>query len=298
MNLWLEGEPVKLGHVTFMATTKQDIEEWQKDCTAWLKEIPDTRVFARVNAPGDLEKALSYARTQVNLALDVLRILCFPFGSFTDTCKIGVIGEIAFSTSTPIRINQRSYATQIGSATAQLELRKHILSRLEQPQYELINKLILKTEDSRSNMENKLLDGIHWLTESTKPDINRARFAKTSFALETLIGGEPQHKELKVRGITAMLAERAALIIGKDLDDRLAVDNDIRKYYGMRSDIVHGGKGDVPLSDIGKFGILVRRLALALLEKLDKLGSNLSTVEELERWVKTQRYTLPEENQE
>lgn len=299
MNLLLEGEPVKLGYVTFVAATKQDIEQWQKDYIARLQGIADMHVFARVNAPGDSEKAASYARTQLNSALDVLRILCFPFYPFTDACRIGMVGEIIFNTSAPIRINQRQIITQFRGTGfyQQPELRKlmskKLMPNLEPPRWDLINKLFLKPEGSRTNMENKFLDGMHWLGEAAKPDTNRARFAKISFALETLVGGEPEDHELKVRGITAMLAERAAFIAGKDLEERKEIDKDIRKYYGMRSDIVHGRKRDIPLSDIDSFGILVRRVALALLEKLDELGSNLSTVEKLESWVKTQRYTLP-----
>jgi len=296
MNLWLEGEPVKLGHVTFMAATEEDVKQWQKDYMTRLQGVADMHVFARVNAPGDLEKAVSYAITQVNSTLDLLRMLCFPFHHFTDACRIGVIGDTGFTPYATIRINQRQFVIHFESpfdisGYATSELRKHILSKLKQPQLALINKLILKTEDSRINMKNKLLDGIHWLAESTKPDSYRARFAKISFALETLIGGEPEDEELKVRGITAMLAERAAFIAGKDLDDRSSIDEDVRKYYRLRSEIVHGSKRDIALDDINGFGVLIRRIILGLLKRLDELGDNLSTVENLERWVKTQRYT-------
>ena len=148
-------------------------------------------------------------------------------------------------------------------------------------------------------MENKLLNSIHWLAESTKPDTNNSKFAKISFALETLIGGEPKDdEELKARGITAMLAERAAFIAGRDLNDRLAIDRDIRTYYGKRSNIFHGGEGDVSLDEIDRFGELVRRLALALLEKLDELKDVISDVESLGRWVREQKYTLPDNNKE
>jgi len=302
MNLLLEGEPVKLGYVTFMPMTEQDIKQWEKDYTAQLQRVADVHVFARVHAPGDMAKALSYARTQVNLALDVLRILYFPFGTIKDSCGIGVLGEVDFGKSTSVRINQRQFAIHFESpfdiyGYATFELRKLIFSKLQQPQLALINKLILKTEESRSDMENKLLDGIHWLGESTKPDTNRARFVKIGVALEALIGGEPKKDEmLQVRGITAMLAERAAFIAGKDLDDRLKIDKDIRKYYGMRSKIVHGVKINIKLRVIDSFGMLVRRVALALLEKLDELGDKLSTVDQLESWVKTQRYTLPQQS--
>jgi hypothetical protein len=298
MNLWLKGEPIKLGHVTFMAATKQAVKQWQKDYIAQRQGIADMHVFARVNAPGDLEKAVSYAITQVNSALDLLRMLSFPFYPFTDACRIGVIGDTGFTTWAPIRINQEQFVAQVRGtgAVGQPELRKNILPKLKQHQWKLINKLIVKPEESRSDMENKLIDGIHWLGESTRPDINQTRFVKVGVALETLLGGEPKDEMLQVRGITTMLAERAAFVAGKDFESRKKIDEDIHKYYGMRSGIVHGRKKDITLMDIDDFGKLVRSLALALLEKLDELGDKLSTVDQLESWVKTQRYTLPQQS--
>ncbi|MFC2072981.1 hypothetical protein ACFLUU_09875 [Chloroflexota bacterium] len=293
-NLWLEGEPVELGYVTFTAATEQDLEKWKSNLVVWSQKAPDVHVLARIRSPGDRQRALSYARSQVDLTLDVLRAFCFPVGRHSDTWQIGVVGDVISYASTPMRINEKDLVTQLGPGIAQNELRKHILPKLKQLQWELVNKLILKAY--HTNMERKLLDGIHWLAESTKPDTNNSKFAKIGFALETLIGGEPKDEDLRVRGITAMLAERAAFITGEDLDDRLAIDKGIRKYYGMRSTIVHGGEGDVSLDDIDEFGQLVRHLALALLEKLDELGNTIGDVEELERWVKVQRYTLPEHN--
>ena len=67
MNLLLEGEPVKLGYVTFVAATKEDIELWQeKNYAARVQGIADVHVLARVHAPGDMANSLSYTRTQVN----------------------------------------------------------------------------------------------------------------------------------------------------------------------------------------------------------------------------------------
>ena len=143
-------------------------------------------------------------------------------------------------------------------------------------------------------MENKLLGSIHWLGESTKPDTKKSRFAKISFALETLIGGEPNDEELKVRGITAMLAERAAFLVGRDPDDRIDVDKAIRKYYRIRSDMFHGGEGDISLDDIDGFGQLVRRIAIALLEKLNDFGDEIGNVEKLEGWVRKKKYGMLE----
>lgn len=295
-NLWLEGEPVKLGYATFMALTEEELERWKKQ-GHWPELAPEVHVAvaAQVRAPGDEHKARAYARKYVNRAVDALRAFCFPFGRNSEAWRVGVLGDVIASTATPMRINGKHFVTEVSPyGIAQIDLRDHILSKLEGPQWEVINKLILKT--NRSNMENKLLDGIHWLAESTKPDTNNSKFAKISFALETLIGGEPKAEELRVRGITAMLAERAAFIAGKDLDDRLAIGKDVRNYYKMRGSIVHGGEGEVSLDEIDGFGQLVRRVAIALLEKPDELGAELSDTDKLQAWVNKQKYTFPNNN--
>ncbi len=295
-NLWLTGEPVKLGYVTFMAITEQELIEWKKDPSPWPKK-PDVHVVARVSAPGDLERAVSYTRNQVNLALNILRAFCFPLGKGSEHWKVGFIGDYIFPGSTPIRINGKAGTYLPPPPTISLELRADILSHLQESQRELVNKLVLKAESSRNSMENKLLDGIHWLGEATKPDTNRAKFAKISIALEALLGGEPkENKYLQVRGITAMLAERAAFIAGTDCDDMLAIDKDVHKHSRRRGGVMHGDAEDVPLNEIDEFGELVRRIARALLEKLDKLGDKISSVDKLEGWARSQRYTLPKED--
>jgi len=296
-NLWLEGEPTQIGNVTFVTITEQELKQWVSKRVLWSEKAPEVHVLARVNAPGDQQQALTYARTQVNLIIDVFRAFCFPFGHHSDTWLVGIVGEIISYASTPMRIDRngmKDFVTQIGPGLIEVELRRDILSRLSQQQWKLINKLIMKTNYSK--MENKLLDGIHWLAESTKPDTNNSKFAKISFALETLLGGEPKDEELKVRGITAMLAERAAFILGEDLDNRLEIDKDIRKYYKIRGGIVHGGGENVSLDDIDEFGQLVRHIAIALLEKPDELGTEISDVDKLQAWVNKQKYTFPSSN--
>jgi len=292
-NLWLEGEPISLGEVTFITLTQEEIEEWEKQKVFRFDKAPDIRVVARIKAPGDRTKAISYALTKAKLVLEILRAFCFPFGLHSDTWRIGLVEDIISVVSTPLRIDNKRFSTRLGLGPGQIELRKHILSKLKQPDFELINKLAQKSENSRSPMENKLLNGLHLLAESTKPDSNNSKFAKISFALETLIGGEAKDEELKARGITATLAERAAFVAGKVLTDRLNIDRGIRNYYGKRGNIVHGGSGEVSLDDIDKFGELVRRLVLALLEKLDAIGNEISNIAKLEEWIKKQKYTLP-----
>ena len=290
-HLQLDGEPVKIGEVTFLSVTKEEIERWKKEgyCP---DSIENVKVVACVKSPGDEHKALLYARDKASQVLDLIRAFCFPFGKDSDKWPMGFPGDVDASHRIPIRRSNNTPITIIGNPRGDIELHRMILSKFDEKYWKLLNNLILKS--NTNNMERKLIGSIHWLAEATKQDTNNAKFAKVSFALETLLGGEAEDEDLKVRGITAMLAERAAFIAGRNNDDRLSIDKDIRKYYGKRSNIVHGGEGEVILEDIDGFGELVRRLALAMLEKLDEIGDKIINTDDLEKWVKSQRYTLPD----
>jgi len=293
-NLWHNEQPVEFLDVTFRETTNDELKTWEKKLSAfWHEGTKGVHILARVKAPGDEQKAIDYARNKVNAVLEVFRAFCFPFGKKSNAWRVGVVGDIISYTSTPMSIDGSKFLSRIGNGIMLVELNKHILSVIEQKKWDLISNFILKTQHNK--MEKKVHDSIHWLAESTKPDTNNSKFAKISFALETLIGGEASEEDLKVRGITAMLAERAAFIAGKDLEDRQSIDKEIRKFYGMRSGIVHGSEGEVSLDDIDNFGQIVRRLALSILDKIDKLGDEINTVDKLESWVKLQRYTLLED---
>lgn len=289
--LWFDGTDCRLGKVTFTGISEEELERWTSQHVLWDESAPDVHVVAHVYAPGDQNKALTYARNKLDQALDIIRAFCFPFGKLSDTWKTGVLGDIISSTSTPMRINSDRFVTHIGSSTAQIYLKQHIFSKLE-PILGLIEAFLEKPELSK--MEIKLNNAVHWLSESTKPDSTNSKFAKIGFALESLLGGEAEGKDLKVRGITAMLAERASFFADNDTDDRLAIDKDIRKYYGRRSDIVHGGEGEVSLEEIDNFGNLIRKLVITVLIRLSENEDELRNVDDLEKWIKKQRYTLPE----
>lgn len=293
--LHLDGPPFKLGHVTLMSITDQYRQSPWKE-SIFVPEVirNDIHMFARVHAPGVKHMAYCYAISQARLVMDVLRAFCFPFNpEEVDSWQVGIAGDTVFAGSIHMIVNKMPGVALLGyPPIINLELRTRLLSRLEPRQWDEINLLLQKSNRSPRSMENKLLGGIHWLAEATTPDSYKTRFIKIAFALETLLSGEPEVKELKPQGVTAMLAERAAFIAGQDLSDRLAIDKNIREYYGMRSNIVHGRRKDISADDIDNFGKLVRRLALALLGKLDELGNQLNTVEKLASWIKTQRYTL------
>lgn len=296
INLRLEGDPFELGYVKFIRMKEDELREWKAKARPPLWPINDQEinVFARVRVSGDPQnEILIDAKQKVEESINILRAFSALFGSRSEIWQVKMLSGNVSMSPIPIRIDERQFAAiRTGFGPADLELRQHILSKLDKTQWESLSRMIQKTEPNP--MESKLLNAIQWLGESTKPDTNDAKFAKIAFALEAMIGGEPEGDLLQVRGITAMLAERAAFLLGEDQEARLGIDKKVRKYYHKRSKIVHQGKGDVKLDDLDRFGALVRRLAIALLERSEQLEDELSTVKKLESWVKSQRYALPD----
>jgi len=292
VNVRLDGPPITIGEVTFKSVAKDELEQWKQQ-TLWYEPAPDFECIAQVRAPGDTHKATAYAELLVKQAVDILRAFCLPFTSewIGPEPLLDIFVPIYSSVKVnTIRLDDKFFPGSITGGIHTLKLKQDLISKLNHSEWELINKLLTKTLHNR--MEKKLLLSIHWLSESTKMDTNNSRFMKISNALEALIGGESKDESLQVRGITSMLAERAAFIAGKDLDDRLAIDEYVRKYYGIRGRVVHSGEGNTSPPDIKNFGELVRRITLALLEKMNILGEEIGDVEKLERWIKTLKYTL------
>lgn len=65
----------------------------------------------------------------------------------------------------------------------------------------------------------------------------------TSIALETLFSLE--ERELFQRSIGENISDGFAYLIGKDLGSRLEVVRLVKKFYALRSAIVHGGKASI-----------------------------------------------------
>jgi hypothetical protein len=289
--LRLDGDPFRLGDVTFIRLEGQELHEWKSKTKPPLRPIndQDVNIFARVSIPENPLEKISEAKQKVEESINILRAFAAPFGRRSETWQVAILSGKYSRSLIPVRINNSKFAgvfsTPTGSGPADLELRQHIVTKLDQSHWELLSYTLAK--ETLTKMQYKLLRGIQWLGESTKPDTNDSKYVKICFALETMIGGEPRDEDLKVRGVTAMLAERAAFILGTNREDRLNIDKLIRKHYGRRSIIVHDGKADVSLRELDEFGILIRKLTVALLEKCNEFPD----INKLEEWIKNKRYS-------
>jgi hypothetical protein len=158
--------------------------------------------------------------------------------------------------------------TRLGRPIKPYNLETDLLNSIGDNTLKIIdNLLVTEGVTNRSKMENKLLHGLRWIGEATKPDALPAKYLKLATALEFLIGGDTSDEFLATRGITATLSERAAFLLGENGDH---------------------GRGDTVLQeDFAKFGSLVRRVAFAICNKV----SEFKTIDDLQRWVNSMKYS-------
>jgi hypothetical protein len=298
--LLIEGNPIKFGKATFYPIEEEDRKgEWWEKINWFYRGEPEKDVlsFARVSSPGDWEIASNHARMLVRKTLQVLHGIGLPILAKPVT-HFEILDEFPISSGLPERRHKPQetimlerapeVSTRLGSSLSVYELNKYLL-RIDS-NFESVVSQILQDEDKSGapEIENKLISGLTWIGEATSADTFSARYLKLSTALEFLIGGEATYETLSTRGITASLAERAAFLVGNTLDERRNIDKEIRKYYGLRSKLVHGQKESIDGKDFEMFGSLVRAVAVGLAQNL----SQFKTIDQFQDWVVNQRYSL------
>jgi hypothetical protein len=300
VNLNLEGKPFQLGEVNFLPIVDDDRKGmwWESIKGALDHETAFHCVasYGKVLASGDLDTSTLYAGPIVDDAILLLRGISFPF-TVDEIAQIGVVGDVSVNRTRFYRLGEPTesvkleahsqWVARLGPPLGPYRLYADLLSRVDEADLQnLLHLIEAEGFYPETPMSAKIMRGFRWMGQASKPDTVSARFAKLTFALENLIGGEPQDEKLSSIGLTAMLAERSAFLVSENPEDRKKVDADVRRFYGKRSDIVHGRLVDIGDEDLKGFAYLVRCVAWSLLRRRDQI----KTIDDLQTWVKEQRY--------
>lgn len=139
---------------------------------------------------------------------------------------------------------------------------------------------ILK-KSSNSELESAILAAMQWAGRATADDRPEESFLLYAIALESILA--------KMRDdfpITYRLSTRCAHLLASGLENRRRVSNEIRRLYGMRSAIVHGGKYEVSQSDLHSIRFLALNSIIAVLT--DDRFSGFTALADLDEWFQDQ----------
>lgn len=242
------------------------------------------QVCAEVFVVAEPNRAKERAENQARLALEVL-IFGIPL-LFQDGLKVklGLNGESrSFLRTIPLVSTAGDYCSikheRIGSL-ASFEIKKETI--------ELYSKLnvfvlsdILKKGSTINEFESILLRSLHWFASAINQSEIENKFLNLIIAAETLLtpkDGNP---------ITTAIAEGIALILETQVDKRKNLKQLVKRLYGLRSAVSHGGKKVILEADYKTLQAIIGSLILKLL----RLKNNFTKQQDLLDWIEDLKLT-------
>ncbi|HUF52681.1 MAG TPA: hypothetical protein VMR52_02755 [Dehalococcoidia bacterium] len=255
-------------------------------------DVSSVNAYARVEqAPGLGTAASINAIVLAERVLKVVRGIGLPNLWGRDWGQMGITGRVVGSGWTILRTGEgfwnSSLRTNLTPQTWYMSL-EAMLSNYSATEIERVRGIY--DNSSRTAVENKVLQALFWLGEATFPSETSAKFAHLSIAFETAVGGEASGDSyLRDIGITQMLAERTAFLLGTNRESRIGIHKSVAALYGSRSKVMHGETEPISEAELTRWVYVVWQTTRAMLD----LSSNLATVEDFAMWCRKLRYTLP-----
>jgi hypothetical protein len=296
-NLKLDVKFLDVGPVRFSKSSrnfeKRVLLHQGKQMRKFLQEkvLPSYRntviAFAHVTAV-DEERARELGTHAINEAIDILRFYRLN-SNFRNVDlsrnNIGIAGQLHQGTSITLCLKGSKNARivphfeKIGflfpyqiDATGLHAIRKDCFDILDH---------ILKKGTNQTEFEKRILSGVSFCALSTEDEAITNSFVNSIVSLEAiLLSG----KETKAGN----LAERVALIVGKNSSQRNWLFDQVIALYKIRSEIVHSGCTDVPLSSLRLLQLINYTCIIKLLKLSRK--KKFSTVSDLIDWCRFKKF--------
>ncbi len=138
-----------------------------------------------------------------------------------------------------------------------------------------------------TSLARRLRLAASWLVESRCEPRFDAAVVKSSIALESLLIFSERES------LARSLSERMAFLISTDASTRAEVCRTLKRFYDVRSGVVHGGRRRRGATDDILDG--VDRLIILALLKIAANRGLFSTEEELQAWLDDERWKAPSE---
>ncbi|MBB1449881.1 hypothetical protein H5159_02105 [Pseudoalteromonas sp. SG43-1] len=157
---------------------------------------------------------------------------------------------------------------------------------------ENIKKIILSSENAsllscvlqKNEIEKRIFQSINWFGKAINSNVYEEQFLFIAISIESLlVGDEPAGPFSNQGGITQKISERSAFLLGNDVENRIQIEKDVKKLYGLRSKIVHTG-ARVENKDVIQIETMAKKLILIFSEKKYTSHDNFL------KWLKHAQY--------
>jgi hypothetical protein len=142
----------------------------------------------------------------------------------------------------------------------EFEIDANTLASMDKLSFRRLLEISKKSQEERTALERLLVTAVDFYGRAISEPNPRNAYITFLISLESLLlkEGEPR----------SLLAERVALVVGKDAETRTALFEQTRTAYKLRSDIIHHGFDDVTEDDVWRvssigFQVIVRLIPIS-----------------------------------
>ncbi len=292
-------KPFKVGNVTFLGCDKNLIDNLKlksKTVIDTLKNDEQSKVFFYEHLSSELEDELmgktiseytvnaeparAYERAieETRKAIDLFHFASKAIYRISENIKLGLKGEFSASRRRGFLFSEKRINTRgdfVGPVES-LSVNESTLKRLDEIGFFKLSVFLSKKYPSQ--FEATLLRSVHWFSSAVKQEEVENAFLLMIIALESLFTHEHGNP------IGVQIAEGTALILGSEVEQRRQIKNLVKKFYGFRSAISHGGKKHITEGDYFSLLNIVGSVITALVDINEKFQSQkdlLTWIEEL-----------------
>jgi len=119
------------------------------------------------------------------------------------------------------------------------------------------------------SVDKRLCNAARWFFDSHAGNNDQVKFVQVMIAFEILLGDEKMGRET---GLSTLLANRCAYMIGATSHQRSRIISDFKEGYDIRSRIVHAGANRLTHSEKVKFRHMQRLCALVIRHEVKALS--------------------------
>jgi hypothetical protein len=221
-------------------------------------------------------RARELAEQETQRSLDLLRYSIPALYSDENRIRIDLSSQSSFSYQPTLIISSAGFIEDRRRLNRTYELSKSNLEVLKKARIFEVSNILGKPYEQVNDFEKTLLRGIHWFASSQTQIEMENEFLNLTTCLEVFFtpeGGDP---------ISNSVAEGVAFILGKDLATRKRLKHRVKKLYGYRSRISHGGHTDILNQDLFDLKHIAMNLLIKMIEWREKFVSRKELIDHLE----------------
>ncbi len=278
-----EHPTIELGNIVLKKMTKEIAENLYEPDKRILFSTRDNigQIYSEFKTFSEPKWAIEEAERETSKVLDLIGY-AIPF-IYSNAHKISVGFEGQVLTNSPGSIicynpeyGVRYWADNLKHNQSNFQINKHNLKIMEDNGIFKLTDILKKPKNQKTQFEHTILLSIHWFRISQVQNDIKNEFLSLIICMEIFL--TPHTLEIP---ITKFISESIGMIL-RPPENRVPIMRKIKKFYGLRSDIVHGRSTKVDPEDINELRNTLKELIQRMIyfeQFFDKKSDLLESIE-------------------